>query len=122
MKPRAAKVAQELQEAIAAIEAQRQQDLAVLTGKLGTSVHLLYWYKSTQKYTKVHALTQKALDAAADNISAVNATYQAQHAAEKGKAERAVQALALMLAKRRGEMGAVLLYMCPHTAIYVSSY
>jgi hypothetical protein len=53
MKPRAAKVAQELQEAIAAIEAQRQQDLAVLTGKLGTSAHLLYWYKSTQKYTKV---------------------------------------------------------------------
>jgi hypothetical protein len=45
--------AQELQEAIAAIEAQRQQDLAVLTGKLGTSAHLLYWYKSTQKYTKV---------------------------------------------------------------------
>jgi 4-hydroxybenzoate polyprenyltransferase len=82
----------------------------------------------------VHALTQKALDAAADNISAVNATYQAKHAGEKDKAERAVQALALMLAKRRGDMGAVLqtalaavcvfilLYMCHHTAIYASSY
>ncbi len=53
MKPRAAKVAQELQEAIAAIEAQRQQDLAVLTGKLGNSARLLYWYKSTQMYAKV---------------------------------------------------------------------
>jgi len=71
MKPKAAKVAQELQEAIAAIEAQRQQDLAFLTGKL------------------------------ASNISDVNATYQQQHAAEKTKAEAAVQALASALSTRR---------------------
>jgi hypothetical protein len=60
------------------------------------------------------------LDAAADNISAVNATYQAKHAGEKAKAESAVQALALMLAKRRGDMGAVL--QTTLAAVYVSSY
>jgi hypothetical protein len=74
MKPRAAKVAKELQEAIAAIEEQRQQDLAFLTGKL------------------------------AGNISNVNATYQQQHAAEKKKAEAAVQALASALGARRNEI------------------
>jgi hypothetical protein len=74
MKPRAAKVAKELQEAIAAIEEQRQQDLAFLTGKL------------------------------AGNISNVNATYQQQHDAEKKKAEAAVQALASALGARRNEI------------------
>jgi hypothetical protein len=74
MKPKAAKVAQELQDAIASIEAQREQDLAVLGIKL------------------------------ASNISTVNATYQAQHAVEKAKAEAAVQALAMALGHRRNEL------------------
>jgi len=71
MQPNTAKVALELQDAIAAIEAQRTQDLALLTGKL------------------------------LGNISAANATYQRTHAAEKTKAETGVQTLALGLAKRR---------------------
>ena len=40
----------------------------------------------------------------ASNISTVNATYQAQHAVEKAKAEAAVQALAMALGHRRNEL------------------
>jgi len=76
MKPKADKVARELQEAIAAIEKQREEDLALLTGKL------------------------------AANISHVNATYQLQHAEEQGKAYAAVQALAQALGRRRDELSA----------------
>jgi len=76
MKPKAAKVALELQEAIAAIEAQRQEDLAFLTGKL------------------------------AANMSDVNSTYQRKHALEKGQAEIGVQSLAMALSKRRDDLAA----------------
>ena len=74
MKPKAAKVARELQEAIVAIEQQRREDLALLTGKL------------------------------AANISSVNATYQQKHAVEQAGAYAAVQALANALGSRRNEL------------------
>ena len=74
MQPRTMKVAQELQDAIAGIEEQRRRDLAFLRGKLES------------------------------NISAVNASFQAQHAAEKAKALAAVQALAARLGKQREDL------------------